>query len=1304
MDRLRLIKASVLLAMIAAAGTLPADEISRFTLDGDFLDTGPGGNHGAFVGNATPVFVPGRDAANDPLDLAISFDGVDDYVRMAQTSGLPIYNQPAFTVTLWVKGAKQADRRVFSEANEAAGQGNPLLNIGTDNTADLAVNTGAADIFIRGNAGGTPPVNHRKSTRPAFDNTWHHIAYVDNNGQAAVYVDGLLDTTNFNYTRPALTANTTTLGAIKRAAAGSFYTGAIDDVRLFSHALTAAEVQAVIASPSCPPEGDTTCSSLLVDGPADSGPGTYTLTSAGTDTSGDTGLLYTFVADNGAGTRLVKGPQPADSAAFPLTTGTWTLTATVDDTLYCFDSRPEDTCTQMVVVFAPPMLVSHWKLDGDVLDAEAAANHGTFFGDVAPTFTDGFDGTAGSAIQLDGVDDYVALAQTSGLPIAIGKGYTVALWVRGAPQQDRRVFAEGSSADANPLLGIGTHPTATPTGQAAIYIRNDGGAVPVGHRLSGRDAFDGTWHHLAWVDDNGQAALFIDGVRDSGEFRYTRGLLTLNRTAIGAVLRAAAGSFFAGAVDDVRVYNYALSPEEVSALVPELPTCVADADTHCVGLVVNVPGRGGPGTYTASCTASDDSGDPVLYTFTLRDSGGQFLRQVGPQTAPTAAFDLDKGSYNVSVAVDDAIRCKDAAADASCSRDFVVGDPAPIIVSHWTFDGTLLDAESGNDGTFVGKPTLPFKPGFDCASPGALQFDGAADYVEVTQTLDLPISRKGIFSVALWVKGGPQVDRRVFSESSKTNRNTLFNIGTDSTGATGTVDIFIRNDAGTVLVPHIRSAGIAFDNTWHHILYTDEYGAAKVYIDGVLDATNFNYTPGTLTRDTTTIGGILRNDTCCWFNGRIDDVRLYSYALDEDEVTELFGTGRGDCCPEEGDTHCKGLTITPPAGGGPGSYRADATAIDDSGDAISYEFTASNGVDPPLSVGPQAEPSATFDLTGAPGSSRDWSFTVRVDDDPVCADAAADASCSAQATVRVCPGAGDTHCQGITVTGPAAGGPGAYTVKGEGLDDSGDPVLYTFTASNGVDAPMTIGPQAADSAAFTIGGAPGSTTEWTFVVVADDDAACPDAAGDASCTARATVSICPDAGDTHCQGLVLTGPAGGGPGEYTAQATATDDSGDAIDYRFTASNGVDAPIVIGPQLDSSASFDLGVGSWTIGVLVDDGAACGDSAADASCEEAVEVAPPGVGPMRRGDANADASFDLTDAVAVLGWLFQGASEPPCLAAANPSLEEDVTITSAVYLINFLFLGGGAPRDPYVQCGRSAHPVDLRLGCKSFPPCQ
>jgi hypothetical protein len=70
---------------------------------------------------------------------------------------------------------------------------------------------------------------------------------------------------------------------------------------------------------------------------------------------------------------------------------------------------------------------------------------------------------------------------------------------------------------------------------------------------------------------------------------------------------------------------------------------------------------------------------------------------------------------------------------------------------------------------------------------------------------------------------------------------------------------------------------------------------------------------------------------------------------------------------------------------------------------------------------------------------------------------------------------------------------------------------------------------------------------------------------------------------------------------------------------------------------------------------------------------------------RGDPDADAIVNITDAVLILEHLFQGGSAPPCLDAADTDDTGELNVTDAVYLLRHLFQGTEAPPAPYPQPG-------------------
>ena len=86
---------------------------------------------------------------------------------------------------------------------------------------------------------------------------------------------------------------------------------------------------------------------------------------------------------------------------------------------------------------------------------------------------------------------------------------------------------------------------------------------------------------------------------------------------------------------------------------------------------------------------------------------------------------------------------------------------------------------------------------------------------------------------------------------------------------------------------------------------------------------------------------------------------------------------------------------------------------------------------------------------------------------------------------------------------------------------------------------------------------------------------------------------------------------------------------------------------------------------------------------------------------RGDTNCDNKFTIADPIFSLGWTFQGSEGPCCMDAADVNDDGSVDLSDAVFALNFLFLAGFPPRDPYPDCGND--PSLDPLACESFPPC-
>lgn len=212
-------------------------------------------------------------------------------------------------------------------------------------------------------------------------------------------------------------------------------------------------------------------------------------------------------------------------------------------------------------------LTAVWALDETTgttaADGSLNANHGTLVNFVGNPWV---AGALGNALMLDGLDDYVTCMTNGGLPVHGTGGYAVTGWVNAPPQNDRRIYSEGSSVTNIPLVTIGSG-TSLPS-SLRVYIRNDSNVALVATQTT-TPVFDSTWHHFAWVDDGaGGARVYVDGVLDATSFAYTAiGTYTTDLVALGAVLRAIPSHWLTGILDDVRVYPFPITQSDVAAII-----------------------------------------------------------------------------------------------------------------------------------------------------------------------------------------------------------------------------------------------------------------------------------------------------------------------------------------------------------------------------------------------------------------------------------------------------------------------------------------------------------------------------------------------------------------------------------------------------------------------------------------------------------------------------------------------------------------------------------------------------------------
>lgn len=202
-------------------------------------------------------------------------------------------------------------------------------------------------------------------------------------------------------------------------------------------------------------------------------------------------------------------------------------------------------------------LVAHWKLDegaGNIAANAAGTEYdGKIMGD--PDWTAGI---MGGALQFDGNGDYIQIVDSN--DFAVTNQITVSAWIK-TDTIDKRWQAIATKGDRSWRL----------QGQRrgyALEFACTGLLVPDsrwGSLYGTIDVNDGQWHHVAGVYDGRNICLYIDGRIDVSKPASGRIRLDDRQVLIGDNSQKP-GRFWNGLIDDVRVYSYGLTAEEVAAL------------------------------------------------------------------------------------------------------------------------------------------------------------------------------------------------------------------------------------------------------------------------------------------------------------------------------------------------------------------------------------------------------------------------------------------------------------------------------------------------------------------------------------------------------------------------------------------------------------------------------------------------------------------------------------------------------------------------------------------------------------------
>ena len=272
--------------------------------------------------------------------------------------------------------------------------------------------------------------------------------------------------------------------------------------------------------------------------------------------------------------------------------------------------------------------------------------------------------------------------------------------------------------------------------------------------------------------------------------------------------------------------------------------------------------------------------------------------------------------------------------------------------AYYPFNGNTNDASGNglNATTFNGVQLTTDRFG---NANSAYHFDGIDDYMKVS---DNGVLSTPAYSICYY-----------FNTESNTYQNCIGKINyTDGNGATYNSGIFqpaslpyfatISNTSGCnvqvtgTLVYTMYGAAIQ-PNQWHCIVNTFENGIQKMYLDGVLSQTNVPFSQSKYCTNTDFVIGSWWSGDTYRFKGKMDEIRYYDRAINQDEVNALcvlescndwLHTPSANSFARIGDLDVPGNAITVEANINRTQPYLPGTGNDNEGDIVSKHTDATN--------------------------------------------------------------------------------------------------------------------------------------------------------------------------------------------------------------------------------------------------------------------------------------------------------------------------------------------------------------------------
>lgn len=504
------------------------------------------------------------------------------------------------------------------------------------------------------------------------------------------------------------------------------------------------------------------------------------------------------------------------------------------------------------------------------------------------------------SLNFDGTDDYVSMSAN---PFTTDD-FTISIWVNptlvnpgGYQGFFGRESGGGSWTHRPPVMWVG------PADGVLHYMVTDTGGTGYYDYLEDFFTTTGEWVHITWVKSG------------TNMYFYRNGTLMYTRTGPTSIYRSGTDmwlgridNYFAGKLDDVRVYNRALYPGQIVDLAAGRNPAIYWKGTNSTGFenAGNWSGSYVPDPYSR-IVIQPRTTQPVM-TGSLRYAGLVISTGAILKTNGTGITLIESGVFHNygTLAIKGTETLTSLTNDPNKGTILVYGTGSysslPTgtayynltlndgLVGYWKLDetsGTRADDSSGwgNSGALLNGPTISTTvPTLNFSNPRSLNFDGVNDYVNMGNNNSL--DRGSLpFSIAAWFKvdtAGGVGEWRPIIDKGSSNAIQNYGLWTSANPFVNKIDFISGNgDWGDTV-----SLTTILPDTWYHAAGTWDGTTKRLYVNGVLEKSS---TPGSTEKpvsspSTFKIGGARDS---AYLDGNVDDVRVYNRVLKPFEIAVL---------------------------------------------------------------------------------------------------------------------------------------------------------------------------------------------------------------------------------------------------------------------------------------------------------------------------------------------------------------------------------------------------------------------------------